>query len=74
MEKNSMTAVEWFHDKVHDLISDGLRERIELLKNEAKQMEKEQIVQAYKTADQYVWKSTRDEAAEQYYNETYGKD
>ena len=40
------TAVDWFADNIDDLISDELRERVELLKNEAKQMEKEQRINA----------------------------
>lgn len=36
------TAVEWFHDKVDDLISEELRKRVELLKHEAIQMENAQ--------------------------------
>lgn len=58
------TAVEWFHDKVDDLISDELRERVELLKNEAKQMEREQIIKAHNDGD--VW------SGEIYYTKTYG--
>lgn len=37
----------------------------------AKQMEKEQIKEAYKSADEYTWHS--DEAAEEYYNDIYSK-
>ena len=33
------TAVEWLSNKIDDIISDGLRERVELLKIEAKEME-----------------------------------
>lgn len=41
-----------------------------LLINQAKEMEKEQIIMAYK-AD---WHPCSDEDAEQYYNETYKQD
>lgn len=40
------TAVEWFADKIDDLVNDGLRERLDLLKVEAKEMERKQIVDA----------------------------
>lgn len=59
------TAVQWLilQEKSNDYFSD------EIIKK-AKQMEKEQIINA--------WMATENElqriAAEQYYNETYGKD
>jgi len=39
-----MTAVEWFFNKVDDIIWDGLRNRVEHLKLEAKELEKQQII------------------------------
>ena len=61
------TAVQWFADKINDIIFDGLRERVELLKNEAKAIEKEQITKAYNANLDFETIQT----AEQYYNETY---
>lgn len=62
------TAVEWFADKINDIIFDGLRERVELLKNEAKAMEKEQIMDAWKHGNLPTFLG-RQLTAEQYYNE-----
>ena len=39
-----MTAVEWLADKIDDIIPDGLRERVEHLKNEAKELENQNII------------------------------
>ena len=70
----AQTAVEWFADKIDDLISDELRERVELLKNEAKQMEKEyhedtwlDSAASYYGYDYIGKKQTFD----QYYTQTY---
>ena len=71
------TAVEWFADKINDIIFDGLRERVELLKNQAKAMEKEQIMDAYEQGESDGYKQfiinidKRYESFEQYYKETY---
>ena len=64
------TAVEWFADKINDIIFDGLRERVELLKNEAKAMEKEQIMETWKHGNLPTFLG-RQLTAEQYYKETY---
>jgi hypothetical protein len=77
MEKNK-TAVEWLAEKYNYLawmrsnedISASLA--VEWLNNffeEAKKMEKGQIVDAVNSQRQLGW----DEKGEQYYNETYGK-
>ena len=71
------TAVQWFADKINDIIFDGLRERVELLKNEAKAIEKEQIMDAYEQGESDGYKQfiinidKKYQSAEQYYNETY---
>lgn len=79
-ERNSLkatkqTAVEWLVEQMIKEISkhvsiefSGLG--IELI-DRAKQMEKEQIKEAYKSADECTWDS--DKIAEEYYNETFGK-
>ena len=69
------TAVEWFFDKLknHEIQA----EHFELYK-QAKQMEKEQIEDAYDIGFADAWDDARYEdeptytGAEQYYNETYG--
>jgi len=71
------TAVQWFADKINDIIFDGLRERVELLKNQAKAIEKEQIKDAYEQGESDGYKQfiinidKRYESFEQYYKETY---
>ena len=70
MEKKQ-TAVEWlglelniiFHD-----ITPELWEEVEIKFQQAKQMEKEQIIDAYEQGDKYKLNFS----GEQYYKETYG--
>jgi hypothetical protein len=80
MEKQ--TAVEWFSDNVWKLKSKLENKEINLNKfcslyfelyEQAKEMEKEQIMNAYlKNHLQGCWmKNTPEEYAEQYYNETF---
>ena len=79
----AQTAVEWYAKEHYSLLirlnneelrlSEYIKKHRNILR-QAKQMEKEQIIKAYSTVDKYVRVSTRKEAAEQYYNETYGKD
>ncbi len=74
------TAVEWFADKMYDVISDRLRLYLEAIKREAKAMEKEQIMKAYDDGaiDTMQEEEGLDisihqigEESEKYYNETY---
>jgi len=73
MEGKKKTAVEWLEETIKNgykasqgiILSDFFNAI-----NQAKQMEREQIEEAYK-ADLHP---CSDEDAEQYYNETYGKD
>jgi hypothetical protein len=64
---NKQTAVEWLIDQLTPSIS-LQQKHIDELKNQAKEMEKEQIIDAYKfgLSDEYVIGSQK------YYNETYG--
>ena len=71
------TAVEWLSNKIDDIISEELRERVELLKIEAKEMENKQHKETFKQSRKanrfelgmpLVWDSR-----EQYYNETFKK-
>ena len=59
------TAVEWYYEQT---VIEGKTNYFELLE-QAKQMEKEQIVNAWMATDNELQRL----AAEQYYNETYGK-
>lgn len=65
------TAVEWLEDELKanlkKVILEGDSELMESLFEQAKEMEKEQIMDAYK-ADLYP---CSDEDAEDYYNETF---
>lgn len=86
MESNKLfTAAEWFSNQTYELFeqySEGKFDRVQLNKlmvdatNKAKEMEKEQIIDAFGVGCQV--ESTRligyQGMAEQYYNETYKQD
>ena len=63
------TAVDWLHHKILNPTSHELLEDINLWFEKAKQMEKDQIENAF--LDGY---KSHPYLAEQYYKETYGKD
>jgi spore coat polysaccharide biosynthesis protein SpsF (cytidylyltransferase family) len=70
MSNDKQTAVDWLLDRIEDV---DLTEKLwENIKHQAKEMEKEQIEEAYKYARAH-W-SREDGNAERYYNETYGGD
>jgi hypothetical protein len=62
------TAVEWLEAEIIALENYSLKE-LRLLFNQAKAMEKEQIIDTYNKAAAF----TLLQIGEQYYNETYGK-
>ncbi len=62
------TAVEWFEDQVGHNSLMGLKEWNEIFEK-AKEMEKEQIINAHK--DSATFEMDADRYAEKYYNETY---
>jgi hypothetical protein len=67
------TAVEWFYDKVIQKQYKDIDDSLEDLLNQAKEMEKQQIIDAYIKGN---YKSNRDmywkvKSAEQYYNEKF---
>jgi hypothetical protein len=63
------TAVEWLLDNIYLLNSLKWNEVIE----QAKEMEKQQMLDAYNVDNtSYYPKTEREKQAEQYYNETYG--
>jgi NACalpha-BTF3-like transcription factor len=57
------TAVEWFYQRI-------LAEDIKVVFEQAKEMEKEQIIDAFEYA-WYEWAEMTPNVAEQYYNETF---
>ena len=66
------TAVQWLKDKLFELeikIDSKTHEEAFFIFEEAKAMEKEQIMKAI---EMYYPHSGRTRAAEKYYNETYG--
>jgi spore coat polysaccharide biosynthesis protein SpsF (cytidylyltransferase family) len=68
MSNDKQTAVDWLLDRIEDV---DLTEKLwENVKQQAKEMEKEQIEEAYKYARAH-W-SREDGNAERYYEQTYG--
>jgi len=76
------TAVEWYNLKVIELMTQReqgnidvleFRNQLDLLLTEAKEMEKEQIINAYENGVKETNSRCEYEDAEQYYNEQYGK-
>jgi hypothetical protein len=68
------TAVEWLHEKLAKSELEDMQTNINLWFKQAKEMEKEQIIDAHgdeqsKLQDDGTW---RVQTGEQYYNETYG--
>ena len=66
------TAVEWLIEMISPYITD---ERANPFIEKAKQMEKEQIIHAWREGDNDSMYDPKelDQQAEQYYNETYNK-
>jgi hypothetical protein len=65
MSNKKQTAVEWLVSKLPLGVKGALIDRIE----EAEEMEKEQIIDAY--AQGFIESESMDKGAEQYYNEIY---
>ena len=68
------TAVEWLYNQL-DGFSDEEWGKIDKAFEQAKQIEKEQIIHAWREGDNDSMYSSKelDQQAEQYYNETYNK-
>lgn len=64
------TAVEWLESELDWLTNYMMEEHKEQLFNQAKEMEREQIKDAYSAGEH---QQGYENEAEQYYNETYGK-
>ena len=68
------TAVEWFANQLHRVVSnttDALTHNHKELLEQAKEMEKERIINAWKAGDG-KYDKVADKLAEQYYEQTYG--
>jgi len=77
MSNKQQTAVEWYENQLHKVFNnttDASNLSHEELLKQAKEMEKEQIKDAWVHGDQSDCLSDQDSSdfAEQYYNETYG--
>jgi hypothetical protein len=67
---SKQTAVEWLIEKMHKNI-----EWIPIpMQEQAKEMEKEQIMQAYNDGKFAIINIEKNKSLEQYYNETYKKE
>ena len=73
--KVKQTAVEWLVDKVTDMIHESNHLELVSLLEQAKEMEKEQIVDAANLPKDKRWYNSEkyNNCGEQYYNETYNK-
>ena len=68
------TAVEWLLDEIDDIIPDGLRDRLEFIGLKAKEMEKQQIVEAHGIRTKSINQDESEiQTGRQYYNETFNK-
>jgi hypothetical protein len=70
--ESKQTAVEWFFEHLMPFIEFSDAEKREDVRNvleQAKEMEREQIIDAVNSQRQLGW----DEKGEQYFTETYGK-
>jgi len=65
------TAVEWLVEQIKNNVHNTIEE-FELIVEQAKEMEKEQIIAAHKTATlEAGFEHSADDWANQYYNQTY---
>jgi len=78
---SKQTAIDWFSEQTFnqiELLKSGYVNKQEFLngmlklRDQAKAMEKEQIIDAY--AQGFIEAEQMDKGAEQYYNETFNKD
>jgi hypothetical protein len=66
---HTQTAVDWIVNKLYQIVEISDRNFLEHLKNEAKEMEKQQIINAH---NEGIWiEGKAFDEGEQYYNETY---
>ena len=69
--ENKLTAIEWFAEQ---LFGKGFKDCHGGIIEQAKEMEKEQIIDAHLTGLIRPLEIEATKQAEQYYNETYGKE
>lgn len=67
--ENKQTAVEWLFEKININLSAPMSVKFKEMFEQAKEMEKEEIIDAY---DKGEWNDGMNGNAEQYYNQTYG--
>ena len=67
MDKNMKTAIEWLIEHLN--LDETSPNYNELIINKAKQMEKEQIINAYNTS--FILRDKPYSTADKYYNETF---
>ena len=69
---SKQTAVEWLEEQIKDIFyvaeASEMNKKFKSVYDQAKEMEKEQMIDAYYEGKEYGFKEQRD----QYYNETYG--
>lgn len=79
---NKQTAVEWYNDEMDQLVSMLITNQLSIsrynelqnkLLEQAKAMEREQIIEAHKSGQHYAdnFEVPHSEEAEDYYNETF---
>jgi hypothetical protein len=71
--ENKQTAVEWLMDKLKFINKEAYAELYNESLEQAKQIEKEQITESHLQGLYSDIKMRGERQAEQYYNETYGK-
>jgi hypothetical protein len=65
------TAVDWLEEQIRWHISND--DRLFDMFRQAKEMEKQQIIDAFEKGNLIGWREERDVEGKQYYNEVYGK-
>ncbi len=69
--ETKQTAVDWIFLMLNDPNRD--QNFAKKLYDKAKEIEKEQIINAYKESADYFYNCSKKGKSEEYYNETYGK-
>ena len=67
------TALEWLEDTLYPYLNKEDKEYTDVLFNKAKEMEKQQIMDAHLTGLIHPLEIEATKQAEQYYNETFNK-
>jgi hypothetical protein len=71
---SKQTAVEWFNDEILIHLNFDQRLYLKDISKQAKEMEKEQIMQVYNDGKEAIINIEKNKSLEQYYNETYKKE